>query len=79
MYDNDNGEESSVIGLTTGMAGLTLKYTYEDLDASTDKDASVYAVSKDLGGMGVTLQFTDIDDGTSVDNQAWNLIYSVGF
>ena len=79
-YDNDNGEESSVIGLTTGMAGLTLKYTYEDLDAGTDADVSVYAVSKDLGGMGVTLQYTDYDqDGATEDNQAWNLIYSVGF
>jgi hypothetical protein len=79
MYDDDAGSESTVMGLTTSMAGLTLKYTYEDLDAATDKDASVYAVSKDLGGMGVTLQFTDIDDGTAVDNQAWNIIYSVGF
>jgi hypothetical protein len=79
MYDDDAGSESTVMGLTTSMAGLTLKYTYEDLDAATDKDASVYAVSKDLGGMGVTLQFTDTDDGTAVDNQAWNIIYSVGF
>ena len=79
VYDDDAGSESTVVGLTTSMAGLTLKYTYEDLDAATDKDASVYAVSKDLGGMGVTLQFTDTDDGTAVDNQAWNIIYSVGF
>jgi hypothetical protein len=79
MYDDDAGSESTVMGLTTSMAGLTLKYTYEDLDAATDKDASVYAVSRDLGGMGVTLQFTDTDDGTAVDNQAWNIIYSVGF
>ena len=59
LYDDDAGSESTVMGLTTSMAGLTLKYTYEDLDAATDKDASVYAVSKDPGGMGVTLQFTD--------------------
>jgi hypothetical protein len=79
MYDDDAGSESTVMGVTTSMAGLTLKYTYEDLDAATDKDASIYAVSKDLGGMSVTMQYTDTDDGTNVDNQAWNLVYSVGF
>jgi hypothetical protein len=79
MYDDDAGAESTVLGLTTSMAGLTLKYTYEELDAATDKDASIYAVSKDLGGMGVALQFTDTDDGTAVDSQVWNIIYSVGF
>jgi hypothetical protein len=79
MYDDDAGSEASIVGVTTSMAGLTLKYTYEDLDAATDKDVSVYAVSRDLGGMGVTLQFTDEDDGTSIDNQNWNIIYSVGF
>jgi hypothetical protein len=79
MYDDDAGAESTVLGLTTSMAGVTLKYTYEELDAATDKDASIYAVSKDLGGMGVALQFTDTDDGTAVDSQVWNIIYSVGF
>jgi hypothetical protein len=79
VYDDDAGSESTVIGLNTSMAGLSLGYTYEDLDASTDKDASVYSVGRDLGGMNVTLQFTDTDDGTAVDNQAWNIIYSVGF
>jgi len=29
--------------------------------------------------MNVTLQFTDTDDGSAIDNQAWNIIYSVGF
>jgi hypothetical protein len=79
MYDDDAGSESTIIGLNTSMAGLSLGYTFEDLDATTDKDASVYSVGKDLGGMSVTLQFTDTDDGTAADNQAWNLIYSVGF
>ena len=79
VYDDDAGSESAVIGLNTSMAGLSLGYTYEDLDATTDQDASVYSVGKDLGGMNVTLQFTDTDDGTAIDNQAWNIIYSVGF
>jgi hypothetical protein len=79
VYDDDAGSESTVIGLNTSMAGLSLGYTYEDLDAATDQDASVYSVGRDLGGMNVTLQFTDTDDGTAVDNQAWNIIYSVGF
>jgi hypothetical protein len=79
MYDDDAGSEASIVGVTTSMAGLTLKYTYEDLDAATDKDVSVYAVSKDLGGMGVTLQFSDEDDGTAVDSQNWNIIYSVAY
>jgi hypothetical protein len=79
MYDDDNGSESTLIGLNTSMAGLSLGYTFEDLDATTDKDISVYSVGKDLGGMNVTLQYSDQDDGTTADNQAWNLIYSVGF
>ena len=79
VYDDDAGSESTIIGLNTSMAGLSLGYTFEDLDAATDKDASVYSVGKDLGGMNVTLQFTDTDDGTALDNQAWNIIYSVGF
>ena len=79
VYDDDAGSESTIIGLNTSMAGLSLGYTFEDLDAATDKDASVYSVGKDLGGMNVTLQFTDTDDGTAIDNQAWNIIYSVGF
>ena len=79
VYDDDAGSESTIIGLNTSMAGLSLGYTFEDLDATTDKDASVYSVGKDLGGMNVTLQFTDTDDGSAIDNQAWNIIYSVGF
>ena len=80
VYDDDAGSESTVIGLNTSMAGLSLGYTFEDLDSSTtDKDASVYSVGKDLGGMSVTLQYTDTDDGTAIDNNAWNIIYSVGF
>ena len=79
VYDDDAGSESTIIGLNTTMAGLSLGYTFEDLDATTDKDASIYSVGKDLGGMNVTLQFTDTDDGGTDDNQQWNLIYSVGF
>jgi len=79
VYDDDAGSESTIIGLNTSMAGLSLGYTFEDLDAATDKDVSIYSVGKDLGGMNVTLQFTDTDDGSAIDNQAWNIIYSVGF
>ena len=79
VYDDDAGSESTIIGLNTSMAGLSLGYTFEDLDATTDKDVSVYSVGKNLGGMNVTLQFTDQDDGSAIDNQAWNIIYSVGF
>jgi hypothetical protein len=79
MYDDDNGSESTIIGLNTSVAGLSLGYTHEDLDATTDTDASVYSVGKDLGGMNVTLEFTDTDDGTNIDNQSWSVIYSVGF
>ena len=79
VYDDDAGSESTIIGLNTSMAGLSLGYTFEDLDATTDKDASVYSIGKDLGGMNVTLQYTDTDDGTAIDNQAWNVVYSVGF
>jgi hypothetical protein len=36
-YDDDNGTESDIFGLNTSMAGLSLGYTYEDMDGSTDK------------------------------------------
>jgi hypothetical protein len=79
VYDDDAGSESTIIGLNTTMAGLSLGYTFEDLDATTDKDASVYSVGKNLGGMNVTVQYTDQDNGTGTNAQKWNLIYSVGF
>jgi hypothetical protein len=79
MYDDDAGSEATVIGLSTSMAGLSLGYTYEENDASTDTDLSRYNIGKDLGGMNITLQFTDTDDGTAVDNQNWDLVYTIGF
>jgi hypothetical protein len=79
MYDDDAGSEATVIGLSTSMAGLSLGYTYEENDASTDTDLSRYNIGKDLGGMNITLQFTDTDDGTAIDNQNWDLVYTIGF
>ena len=61
------------------MAGLSLGFTYEENDDTTDTDLSRYSVGKDLGGINVTLQFTDKYDGTAADNQQWNLIYAIGF
>ena len=79
MYDDDAGSEATVIGLSTSMAGLSLGYTYEENDDTTDTDLSRYNIGKDLGGMNITLQFTDTDDGSAVDNQNWDLVYTIGF
>jgi len=82
-YDSDGDGDSTVMGLSTTMAGLSLGFEVEEWDsgsATADQDQTSFSVGKDLGGMGVTLIYTDQStDGSSVDNQNWNLIYSVGF
>ena len=82
-YDSDGNGDSTVMGLSTTMAGLSLGFEVEEWDsgsATADQDQTSFSVGKDLGGMGVTLIYTDQStDGSSLDNQNWNLIYSVGF
>ena len=81
-YDSDGNGDSTVMGLSTTMAGLSLGFEVEEWDSGTsaaDQDQTSFSVGKDLGGMAVTVIYTDHDAGTGVDNQNWNLIYSVGF
>jgi hypothetical protein len=81
-YDSDGNGDSTVMGLSTTMAGLSLGFEVEEWDsgsAAADQDQTSFSVGKDLGGMAVTVIYTDHDAGTGVDNQNWNLIYSVGF
>jgi hypothetical protein len=81
-YDSDGDGDSTVIGLNTSIAGLTLGYEMEDWNSGStaaDQDQTSFSVAKDLGGMSVTLIYEDTDDGTNVDNQNWAMVYSVGF
>ena len=81
-YDSDGDGDSTVLGLNTSFAGLNLGYEFEDWDsgsAAADQDQTSFSVGKDLGGMALTVIYSDTDAGTGVDNQNWNLIYSVGF
>jgi hypothetical protein len=81
-YDSDGNCDSTVLGLNTSFAGLSLGFEQEDWDsgsATADQDQTSFSVGKDLGGMNVTLIYVDTDDGTAVDNQNWTVYYSVGF
>jgi hypothetical protein len=81
-YDSDGSGDSTVMGLSTTMAGLSLGFEVEEWDsgsAAADQDQTSFSVGKDLGGMALTVIYSDTDAGTGVDNQNWNLIYSVGF
>ena len=81
-YDSDGSGDSTVIGLNTSLAGLSLGFEQEEWDsgsAAADQDQTSFSVGKDLGGMAVTVIYSDTDAGTGVDNQNWNLVYSVGF
>ena len=77
-YDSD-GDDSTAISLTTSVAGMTVGYRFDDLDAATaagDNDMSTYSVGKDMGGMSLTLMYEDQD---AADNSEWNLVYAIGF
>ena len=77
-YDSDD-DESNVYSVTTNVAGMTVGYRFDDLDAATaagDNDMSTYSVGKDMGGMSLTLMYEDQD---AADNSEWNLVYAIGF
>ncbi len=74
-YDSDE-DETDVISVTTSVAGMTVGYRYDDLDASTDNSMSTYSIGKDLGGMSLTLMYEEQDTD---DNEEWNLVYAMGF
>ena len=74
-YDSDE-DETDVISVKTSVAGMTVGYRYDDLDASTDNSMSTYSIGKDLGGMSLTLMYEEQD---ADDNEEWNLVYAMGF
>jgi len=58
------------------VAGMTVGFRYDDLDATTDNSMNTYSIGKDFGGMSVTLQYEDQD---LADNSEWNINYAMGF
>tara|TARA_X000001036_G_scaffold425989_1_gene452869 strand:- start:435 stop:1280 length:846 start_codon:yes stop_codon:yes gene_type:complete len=75
MYDSDD-DETVALSVTTDVAGMTVGYRYDDLDASTDNSQNTYSISKDMGGMSLTLMFEEQD---TADKEEWNLVYAMGF
>jgi len=77
-YDSDV-DDSTAISVTTSVAGMTVGYRYDDLDAAAsadDNDMSTYSIGKDMGGISLTLMYEDQD---KADNSEWNLVYAIGF
>ena len=74
-YDSDE-DDSTAISIKTDVAGMTVGFRYDDLDAATDNSMNTYTVGKDFGGMSVTLQYEDQD---LADNSEWNINYAMGF
>lgn len=77
-YDSDE-DDSTAISVTTSVAGMTVGYRYDDLDAAAsadDNDMSTYSIGKDMGGISLTLMYEDQD---KADNSEWNLVYAIGF
>ena len=78
LYDSDD-DESTAISVKTSVAGMTVGYRFDDLDAAagaTDNDQSTYAIGKDLGAMSLTLMYTEKD---TADTSNWSLVYAMGF
>jgi hypothetical protein len=75
MYDSDV-DETTAISVTTDLAGMTVGYRYDDLDATTDNNMSTYSIQKSLGAVSFTLMYEDQDTD---DNSEWNLVYAMGF
>jgi hypothetical protein len=74
-YDSDE-DTSTAISIKTNVAGMTVGFRHDDLDATTDNNMNTYSIGKDFGGMSMTLMYEDQD---AADNSEWNLQYSMGF
>ena len=81
MYDGDDGNEETQMGVGTSMAGMNVGVQFADLDATTDKDMMRVSVSKGMGAASFGLDYTETDvAGTDTgDSDAWNFMYVVGF
>jgi len=75
VYDSDE-DETYALSVTTDLAGMTVGYRYDDLDAATDNSMSTYSIQKSLGAVSFTLMYEDQD---ADDNSEWNLVYAMGF
>jgi len=74
-YDSED-DETTVLSVKTDIAGMTVGYRYDDLDASTDNSMNTYSIGKSLGGMSLTLMYEEQD---IADKSEWNLVYAMGF
>ena len=74
-YDSED-DETTVVSVKTDVAGMTLGYRYDDLDAATDNSMNTYSIGKSLGGMSLTLMYEEQD---AADKSEWNLVYAMGF
>jgi hypothetical protein len=74
-YDSDE-DTSTAISIKTNVAGMTVGFRHDDLDATTDNNMNTYSIGKDFGGMSMTLMYEDQD---AADNSEWNLQYQMGF
>ena len=74
-YDSDE-DDSTAVSVTADVAGMTLGYRFDDLDAATDNDMNTYSITKDLGGLSLTLMYEEQD---ADDTSEWNLVYAMGF
>ena len=74
-YDSED-DETTAISVKTDIAGMTVGYRYDDLDASTDNSMNTYSIGKSLGGMSLTLMYEEQD---TADMSEWNLVYAMGF
>jgi hypothetical protein len=74
-YDSDD-DETYALSVKTDVAGMTVGYRYDDLDAATDNSRNTYSIGKDLGGVSLTLMYEEED---TADNEEWNLVYAMGF
>ena len=74
-YDSED-DETTVLSVKTDIAGMTVGYRYDDLDAATDNSMNTYSIGKSLGGMSLTLMYEEQD---IADKSEWNLVYAMGF
>ena len=81
LYDGDNGQEETQMGVGTSMAGMDVGVQFADLDATTDSDMTRISVSKGMGAASFGLDYTEVDvSGTDTgDSDTWNFMYLVGF
>jgi hypothetical protein len=74
-YDSDVDDQTA-LSVTTSVAGYSVGFRYDDLDAATDNSMNTYSIGKDMGGLSLTLMYADQD---IADNSRWDLVYAMGF